>query len=280
MIPCYDLRILQGDSMRACLIAIAVLGCCALVFGEGPQARAAAATEAPAATAASSTNSASPPAIVIGFVGGYVSHNNLSHMEAHLAAQIRAAYPAGVHAAAFENHRRNAAYAAILRLLDTNHDGTLSNQEKENARIILYGHSWGASEAVTLARQLQKENIPVLLTVQVDSVEKRHENDAVIPANVKEAANFYQPEGWLHGQSHIRAADPQRTKILGNFRFDYTKHPVDCYAAYPWWDRHLATAHTEIECDPAVWDRVEALIEAQLPPTASATTATAPQPNP
>ena len=93
---------------------------------------------------------------MIGFVGGYVSHTNLSHMEAHLAAQIRAAYPAGVYAAAFENHRRNAAYAAILRLLDTNHDGTLSNQEKENARIILYGHSWGASEAVTLARQLQE----------------------------------------------------------------------------------------------------------------------------
>jgi hypothetical protein len=263
--------------MRACVIALAVLGCCALAFDEGPQARAASATEASAATAASSTNSASSPTIVIGFVGGYVSHNNLSHMEAHLAAHIRSEYPAGVYAAAFENHRRKQAQAKILQLLDADHDGKLSEQEKKDARIILYGHSWGASEAVTLARELQKEGIPVLLTIQVDSVEKRHENDAVIPANVKEAANFYQPEGWLHGQSHIRAADPQRTKILGNFRFDYSKHPVDCYAAYPWWDRHLATSHTEIECDPAVWNRVEALIASELPPTASATTATAPE---
>ncbi len=261
--------------MRACLIALAVLGCCALVFGGESQARAAAATESPAATAPAS--SASSPTIVIGFVGGYVSHNNLSHMEAHLAAQIRSEYPTGVYAAAFENHRRNQAHAAILRLLDANHDGTLSKQEKENARIILYGHSWGASEAVTLARKLQQDGIPVLLTIQVDSIEKHRENDVVIPANVEEAVNFYQPDGCLRGETHIRAADPERTKILGNFRFDYSKHPVNCYAAYPWWDRHLATAHTEIECDPAVWDRVEALIASELPPTASATAATAPE---
>jgi len=260
--------------MRACLIALAVLGCCALGFGEEPQARAASATETPAASVDSSGAS---PVIVIGFVGGYVSHNNLSHMEAHLAAQIRSEYPTGVYAAAFENHRRNAAYATILRLLDANHDGKLSAQEKKDARIILYGHSWGASEVVTLARELQGQSIPVLLTIQVDSIEKYHENDVVIPANVEEAVNFYQPHGWLHGESQIRAADPGRTRILGNFRFDYSKQPVQCYAAYAWWDRHLATAHTEIECDPAVWDRVEALIRAKLPPTSSATADTAPE---
>jgi len=124
---------------------------------------------------------------------------------------------------------------------------------------------------------LQTQSIPILLTIQVDSIEKYHENDVVIPANVEEAVNFYQPHGWLHGESHIRAADPERTKIIGNFRFDYSKQPVRCYAAYPWWDRHIATSHTEIECDPAVWDRVEALIRANLPPTSSATTATAPE---
>ena len=214
---------------------------------------------------------------MIGFVGGYVSHTNLSHMEAHLAAQIRSEYPTGVYAAAFENHRRNQAYAAILRLLDADHDGTLSKQEKENARIILYGRSWGASEAVTLARKLQQDGIPVLLTIQVDSIEKHRENDVVIPANVEEAVDFYQTDGWLRGETRIRVADPERTKILGNFRFDYSKHPVNCYAAYPWWDRHLATSHTEIECDPAVWDRVEALIASELPPTASATAAAAPE---
>jgi hypothetical protein len=264
--------------MRACLIALAVLGCCALAFGDESTVHTASATKAPAAAAASSAPS-SPvsPVIVIGFVGGYVSRNNLSHMEAHLAAQIRAAYPTGVYAAAFENHRRNGAYQAILRTLDANHDGRLSEREKDEARIILYGHSWGASEAVTLARELQKEHIPVLLTIQVDSIQKHREDDKVIPANVAEAVNFYQPHGWLHGTSQIRAADPERTRILGNFRYDYSKQPVRCYAAYPWWDRHVATSHTEIECDPAVWGRVETLIRAKLPPTSSATAATTPE---
>jgi thioesterase domain-containing protein len=205
------------------------------MFGDEPQAHTASATEAPVAGAASSApTSPISPVIVIGFVGGYVSHNNLSHMEAHLAAQIRAVYPTGVYAAAFENHRRNSAYQAILHVLDANHDGHLSDREKDEARIILYGHSWGASEAVTLARQLQKDNVPVLLTIQVDSIEKYRENDTVIPANVEEAVNFYQPHGFLHGTSQIRAADPERTKILGNFRYDYSKQSVQCYAAYPW----------------------------------------------
>jgi len=262
--------------MRACPIALAVLGCCAFVFGHEPHARAASATGASAASARAGAPAISP-VIVIGFVGGYVSSSNLSHTEAHLAAQIRAAYPSGVYAAAFENHKRDQALAAILRVLDADHDGSLSAREKQDARIILYGHSWGASEAVTVARQLQEENIPVLLTIQVDSIEKRHENDVVIPSNVAEAVNFYQPHGWIHGESEIRAADPERTKIIGNFRFDYSKQPVRCYAAYPWWDRRLATSHTEIECDPAVWDRVEALIRAKLSPTSSASTVTSPE---
>jgi pimeloyl-ACP methyl ester carboxylesterase len=256
--------------MRTYIIAVAVLGCCTLAFGEKPRAHPATAIRTPSASA---TSPATSPVIVIGFVGGYVSRSNLAHSEAHLAAQLRAAYPAGVYAAAFENHKRNEAHAEILRLLDTNHDGKLSDREKENARIILYGHSWGASEAIALARQLQKDSIPVLLTIQVDSVAKHGENDALIPSNVEEAANFYQPHGWIHGRSEIRAADPSRTKIVGNFRFDYKTQPVRCYAAYPWWDRHIATAHTEIECDPAVWGRVEALIRAKLPRAASATAA-------
>ena len=134
-----------------------------------------------------------------------------------------------------------------------------------DARIILYGHSWGASEAVTLARELEREGIPVLLTVQVDSVSKLGENDKVIPANVAEAANFYQLNGFLHGEPQIRAADPARTHIIGNFRFDYKANPIDC-KQYPWYDRVFMKSHTEIECDPKVWTQVEALICSRLPP--------------
>jgi len=210
----------------------------------------------------------SSPSIVIGFVGGFVAHDNLHHAEAQLAATLRKAYSSGVYVEAYENHRANRAYKKILQLLDANHDGTLSAQEKKNARIIFYGHSWGASEAVHMARLLGTEGIPVLLTVQVDSVAKHGQNDALIPANVAQAVNFYQPHGWVRGQSKIRAADPAHTQIVGNFRFDYAKDPIRC-VQYPWWDNIFVKAHTEIECDPKVWSQVEQLIRAQLPPLSS-----------
>ena len=57
----------------------------------------------------------------------------------------------------------------------------------------------------------------VLLTIQVDSISMFRNNDRLIPANVARAANFYQPNGLLHGQSGIRAADPARTRIIGKF---------------------------------------------------------------
>jgi hypothetical protein len=52
----------------------------------------------------------------------------------------------------------------------------------------------------------------VLLTIQVDSVAKPGQNDEVIPANVAEAANFYQINGLLHGRPQIRAEEQGRTR--------------------------------------------------------------------
>jgi hypothetical protein len=102
----------------------------------------------------------------------------------------------------------------------------------------------------------------------VDSVSKLHQNDAVIPANVAKAANFYQPDGFIHGQREIRAADPARTKIIGNFRFEYKTSSYTCNE-YPWYDRFLVKTHTQIECDPNVWKQAEDLIRADLPPATS-----------
>ena len=209
--------------------------------------------------------STKPPVLVIGFVGGFIRHDDPVHSEVQLAARLRKAYPSGVDVETFESYHGENARKKILRVLDTNHDGTLTSSEKQNARIILYGHSWGASEAIAVARELGSDGIPVLLTIQVDSVSKIHQNDAVIPANVAQAVNFYQPDGFVHGQSAIRAADPARTKIIGNFRFDYKTSPYTC-TEYPWYDRLLVKPHTQIECDPDVWKQAEALIRANLPP--------------
>src|SRR6202050_5652797 len=64
--------------------------------------------------------SANPPVIVIGFVGGFVRHDNAIHREVRLAAQLRKDYPAGTYVEVFENHRGDSARQQILLRLDTN----------------------------------------------------------------------------------------------------------------------------------------------------------------
>jgi hypothetical protein len=178
--------------------------------------------------ASSIANPTNPSTIIIGFMGGFVRHDDLVHSGVQLAARLRKDYSTDVHVEVFENRRREKAHKEILKLLDTNHDATLSFDEKQGARIIIYGISWGGSETVTLARELEEDGIPVLLSIQVDSVAKIRQNDAVIPCNVSEAVNFYQPNGTLHGQPKIRAADEKRTKIFGNFRFEYESKSIRC----------------------------------------------------
>ena len=202
--------------------------------------------------------------IVIGFVGGFVRKDNAAHSPVKIAARLRASYPSGVHAEVFENHHREDAFRRVIQLLDVSHDGKLSVEEKRDARIIIYGMSWGGSETLALANKLQEQHIPVLLTIQVDSVQKLGENDGLIPANVGTAVNFYQTDGLLHGRAQVRAVDPSRTQILGNFRYAYKANPLAC-KEYPWWDQWFTKYHTQIECDPAVWDRVEGLIREKIP---------------
>ncbi len=205
-----------------------------------------------------------PQTIVIGFLGGFVRHDDAVHSEVQLAQRLRSEYTAGVRVEAFENRRRDDAHKLILSFVAADHDGRPTGEQKRAARVILYGHSWGANAVVALARDLETNGIPVLLTVQVDSIAKGGQNDGVIPGNVAQAVNFYQDKGFLHGQRQIRAADATRTQILGNFRMDYAANPIAC-PQYPWFDRIFMRSHIEIECDPSVWQRIETLIREQLP---------------
>src|SRR4029077_19588125 len=118
----------------------------------------------PAHSAAQQEDAARAPVIVVGFMGGFVAHDNMVHSGVQLAAHLRAAHPSGVYVEVFENRRREKARQEILKMLDINHDGKLSDEEKQKARIIIYGMSWGASETVSLAKELEGDHIPVLLT--------------------------------------------------------------------------------------------------------------------
>jgi len=219
--------------------------------------------EAPSAVAAPAARNV----IIIGFVGGFVSRDDTKHPEVQFAAYLRDRYPS-IHAEVFGNHHGRMALHQVVRLLDTDHDGVLSSAEKEQTTIIIYGHSWGATETVEFARELGKLGIPVALTIQVDTIAKPgHEASAISP-NVATAINFYQAKGPLHGQPEIVAADPARTKILGNILMTYQDRPINC-DNYSWYSRTLNKPHHEIENDFRVWDRLASLINSDLPDTAS-----------
>ena len=206
----------------------------------------------------------SSPYILVGFVGGFVRHTNAHHGPVLVAQRLRHESPKETHIQVFENRHRKTALKTILQLLDTDHDGSLSEQEKADAHVMLFGQSWGGSAVVLLARELDRMDVPVMLTVQVDSVAKFWQNDEVIPDNVAAAVNFYQPHGLVHGRPEIKAADDSKTRILGNYRFDYHQAPVRCQDGYSWFDRIVTPDHMQSECDPHIWSQVENLMRERL----------------
>jgi hypothetical protein len=224
---------------------------------------------APAQTPAiPSPKSAAPTVIVVGFVGGFVRHDDDRHSEVQVVRRLSEEDLPGLHAEVFENRHTDEARRVVFHWLDTDGDGHISAEEKQNARIILFGHSWGGWAAIRLARELDRQGIPVAMTIEVDGINRLSGNDCLIPPNVAAAVNFYQTRGLLHGCRAIRAADPNRTRIVGNYRFAYTSQPSEC-RSISWANRHFFKTHEAMDCDPQVRSQVEnqidALVQSSIP---------------
>lgn len=95
------------------------------------------------------------------------------------------------------------------------HAGPLSAAELEQSpKVILVGHSMGGWAMMSVARELRSRDIPVELTVQVDSVGI---TDYTIPRNVKSAAIFHANDALMFlTTKHLRREDPEHTKMLEN----------------------------------------------------------------
>ena len=194
--------------------------------------------------------------LVLGFMGGRDSWDDDRQGVRRLALKLRSRN-LPIQVETVENQKRGLALQLVVAAFDVNQDAVLSQQEKENARLVVYGQSFGGAAVVKLARQLSREDIPVLLTVQIDSVGR---NDKKIPPNVRRAANLYQSNGWvIRGQSGVRAEDPQKTEIIGNFQFNYKKKKIDTSGVH-WFKKLFRVAHTKMGLDSDVWDKVEELI--------------------
>jgi len=195
--------------------------------------------------------------LVIGFLGGLERWDAPDQGVRRVALKLRARRLPDVHVETVEDRKRTLALELIRRAFDRNRDGLLDDHERRGARVILYGMSFGGAAVVKLARQLRVLDIPVLLTVQVDSVGL---NDGVIPSNVAAAVNLYQTDGFfVRGEHPIRAEDPARTAILGNLRFTYRRTRIDL-SGVPWYKLAFRIPHLKMNADPDVWTAVEDFI--------------------
>ncbi|HEX9636686.1 MAG TPA: hypothetical protein VGB99_04070 [Acidobacteriota bacterium] len=199
--------------------------------------------------------------LVIGFQGGWKRFDDAELGPRRVKLWLDQRAMAGLHAVSFANKRRQVALELIRRCVDRNGDGLLQPEERDcGVRLALYGQSLGGSAVTNLAWELRALDIPVLLSVQVESVGY---GDEEVPPNVALAANFYQYSGFLpRGEERIRALDPARTLILGNFGFDYDGPRGAAIGAIgqPWWSRLIENHHRIVDRDPQVWRQVEAMI--------------------
>ena len=195
--------------------------------------------------------------LIIGFMGGRDSWRDENVGVGRLAAKLRKSELNGVHVVTVENLKRGLALKFVKNSLDRDGNGELDDSERSSARIILYGQSFGGAAVVKFARQLNEMAVPILLTIQIDSVGR---GDEMIPPNVKTAANFYQNNGRvIHGAKNIRATEPNRTVILFNRRINYRSRDVPM-RRLPWYKKVFRTDHLRMDNDPEVWEEVEQLI--------------------
>ena len=198
--------------------------------------------------------------LVLGFMGGRDSWDDDRQGVRKLALKLDS-LNLPIQVETVENEKRGLALQLVVAAFDVNQNGVLSKQEKEDVRLVVYGQSFGGAAVVKLARQLSRIDIPVLLTIQIDSVGL---NDGNIPPNVRTAANLYQSNGWfIRGQSGVRAEDPQQTEIVGNFQFNYNEKKIDTSDVH-WFKKLFRVAHTKMGLDPDVWDKVEELIREEV----------------
>ncbi len=193
--------------------------------------------------------------IAIGFLGALEKWNDEHRSVRKLTLRLRSQ---GWQAESFSHRNLRTAKKAVVQALDRNGNKRIDPNEAQSARVVLYGQSMGGAAALKLAKYLRAKNVPVLLTVQVDSFGAR---DHIIPDNVHAAVNFYQKHWFtVRGEDQIKAANPTRTRILGNFEYEY---PLWNWNTWPesWPRKVFGGAHARMEADPVLWSRVESLIQ-------------------
>jgi hypothetical protein len=196
--------------------------------------------------------------LVVGFLGGNDRRDDASKGVRRLALEL--ARDHRLYAETFENRRVRGALGFVEAALDADRSGGVDLEEASRAHVVVYGQSLGGWATLVFARLLGTRAVPVQLTLQIDSVGW---GDAVVPSNVRWAANLYQNDGAvIAGQHPIRPADPARTTIVGEWEFDYDRPPgseirID---GLPWHKTLFRADHARMDRDPRVWSAAARLV--------------------
>jgi hypothetical protein len=152
--------------------------------------------------------------IYAGFVGAMETSDHKSSGVVQIRDTLRGPSYGDVCANSFIPYKPSLGLDWILGHFPS-HEGAFKSEELRNGpKIILYGHSTGGWAMLSVARELQRREIPVELTVQADSVGI---TDLTIPSNVKEGAIFHANDVLMFMTTkRLKVQDARKTTIVAN----------------------------------------------------------------
>ena len=199
--------------------------------------------------------------LILGIVGGWERWDAPQRAVRRTALELRSMAIPGVWVETVENHKLYLAEQLVQQAFDFDRSGQLDEGERDAARLVVYGQSLGGRATLRLCRWLDERGIKVRLAVIVDSYGR---DPYTVPPNVALAANFYQRDlGVVKGAPKISPEDPQRSHILGNWRYRYRGHKV-AMPGEPWIRRWFMGSHLKMEYDAEPWQRVLELLTAAV----------------
>jgi hypothetical protein len=150
--------------------------------------------------------------IYLGFVGALERSDNKDSGVVQIRNELRGKEFPDVCARSYSPYRWRDGRDWLLVHFPS-HGGELSPDELQHSpRVILVGHSMGGWAMMNVARELRSRDIPVELTIQVDSVGI---TDYTLPRNVRNGAIFYAHDVLMFlTTKRLRREDPSRTRIL------------------------------------------------------------------
>jgi hypothetical protein len=205
--------------MAACFLAIV---CAAPPFMARAQTGADGSVPAPVKTQVQDRRDAKCKIVYLGIVGGLETSNNSRSGVVQLRDTLREQAYSDVCAKSFSPYVWPAGLHWVLKHFPAQAGPWTSDELVGAPKVIIVGHSLGGWGALSVARSLKRRNIPVELTIQIDSVGF---NDHTVPANVKAAAIFHARDVLMFLTTKtVSPEDASRTKLVENVLVPHAGH--------------------------------------------------------